>query len=241
MKLEDIVDNQETRMGRIFDLFIQFLILVSLVTFSIETLPSLSEKTNRILILLERGILAVFTLEYLLRIVVARRKLSFVFSLFGMIDLLAILPSYLSLGVLDLRSVRIFRFLRLVRAFKLLRYSAAIRRFRHALTLVKEELILFWFMTVIVLYLSAVGIYYFENEAQPEIFSSVFHSLWWAVATLTTVGYGDVYPVTIGGKLFTFFVLMTGLGLVAVPAGLLSSALSSARRIEQEEEVEESS
>jgi len=77
-----------------------------------------------------------------------------------------------------------------------------------------------------------VGIYYFENPEQPQVFKSVFHSLWWAVATLTTVGYGDMYPVTTGGRLFTFVVLMIGLGVVAVPAGLVASALSQARREE---------
>jgi len=82
------------------------------------------------------------------------------------------------------------------------------------------------------LYFSAVGIYYFENEAQPDKFASVFHSLWWSVATLTTVGYGDVYPVTVGGKVFTFLVLLIGLGIVSVPAGLVASALSKARAME---------
>ena len=88
---------------------------------------------------------------------------------------------------------------------------------------------LFGSAALIILYLSAVGIYYFENEAQPEAFKSVFHSLWWAVATLTTVGYGDVYPITAGGRIFTFFVLAVGLGIVAVPSGLIASALSQAR------------
>ena len=87
-------------------------------------------------------------------------------------------------------------------------------------------------------FFSAVGIYYFENEVQLEGFKSVFHSLWWAVATLTTVGYGDVYPITTGGKIFTFFVLMTGLGIVAVPAGLVASALSKARMEEERESNE---
>jgi len=77
--------------------------------------------------------------------------------------------------------------------------------------------------------LTAVGIYHFENAAQPEQFKSIFHSLWWALATLTTVGYGDLYPITAGGQLFTFFVLMIGLGIVAVPTGLVASALSQAR------------
>jgi len=79
------------------------------------------------------------------------------------------------------------------------------------------------------IYLSAVGIYYFENEAQREIFVSVFHSLWWSVVTLTTVGYGDVYPITLGGRIFTIVVLMAGLGMVVVPTGLIASALASVR------------
>lgn len=86
------------------------------------------------------------------------------------------------------------------------------------------------------LFVSAVGIYYFENGAQPETFASIFHALWWSVMTLTTVGYGDMYPVTIGGRFFAFIVLMIGLGIVAVPAGLLASALSKARSEQDKEE-----
>ena len=170
----------------------------------------------------------IFTLEYALRIIAAEKKTRYIFSFYGLVDLVAILPFYISSG-LDLRAVRVFRLLRLVRILKLLKYSQAIKRFRRAFIIAKEELILFGFVAVIMLYLSAVGIYYFENAVQPEKFTSVFHSLWWAVTTLTTVGYGDMCPMTVGGKLFTFFVLMIGLGIVAVPTGLISSALSQTR------------
>jgi voltage-gated potassium channel len=85
---------------------------------------------------------------------------------------------------------------------------------------------------MIFLYLTAEGIYYFENAAQPDKFTSVFHSMWWALTSLTTVGFGDMYPVTVGGKIFTYFVLMIGLGTVAVPTGLLATALAQARREE---------
>ena len=97
---------------------------------------------------------------------------------------------------------------------------------------------MFLFATLIVFYLSSVGIYYFENEAQPEAFASVFHSLWWSVATLTTVGYGDVYPITVGGKIFTFIILMVGLGIVGIPAGLIASSLSAVRREEEKQKKE---
>jgi len=152
-----------------------------------------------------------------------------------MIDILAIIPFYLSTG-LDLRTLRIFRMLRLFRVLKIVRYSKAISRFSRAFSIVKEELVLFLVSTMMMLFLAAVGIYYFENNAQPEVFKSIFYSLWWAVTTLTTVGYGDMYPITVGGKIFSFLILMIGLGIVAVPAGLMASALSKVRMEEIEDE-----
>ena len=85
------------------------------------------------------------------------------------------------------------------------------------------------------LFFSAVGIYYFENPAQPEAFASIFHSLWWAIATLTTVGYGDIYPITVGGKVFTFVMLLIGLGVIAVPTGIFASALRDARQTDNDQ------
>lgn len=228
MRLKHIVEDNSTRLGRIFDLAIQALIILSLISFSVETLPNLSDESRKWLRYFEVISVTIFTAEYILRFVVADRKVRFVFSFYGVIDLLAILPFYISSGV-DLRSVRAFRLLRLFRAFKMLRYSKAMSRFRRALIIAKEELILFGMVTLLLLFFSAVGIYYFENSAQPEAFSSIFQSMWWAVITLTTVGYGDVYPITTGGRIFTFFVLMVGLGMVAVPTGLFASALSKAR------------
>ena len=229
--LKRTIEENDTRAGRIFDVVIQTLIVVSLATFSIETLPDLDAETRRWLHYVEATTVALFTLEYLLRIFVAERKLKFVFSFFGIIDLLSILPFYLASGV-DLRTVRAFRLLRLFRTLKILRYSKAIRRFHRAFLIAREEFVLFISLTLLLLYFSAVGIYYFERDAQPQAFTSVFHSLWWAVTTLTTVGYGDVYPVTLGGRMFTVLVLFVGLGLVSVPAGLVASAISKAREME---------
>ena len=237
-RLKTIVEDRSSRAGRRFEITIQLLILFSIVTFSIETLPDLSESTRKLLGATELIIVSLFTAEYLARIWVADKPSAYIFSFYGVIDLLAILPFYLALGM-DLRALRIFRLMRLLRIFKMFRYSKAVQRLTRALVIAREELVLFSIVTVMLLYLSAVGIYYFENEAQPEIFASVFHSLWWAVATLTTVGYGDVYPITVGGRIFTFLVLMLGLGVVAVPAGLMASALSQASQESAEAEARE--
>lgn len=223
-----IIDSTENTSGKLFTFSIQFLIIVSLVTFSIDTLPDLSPSTKEFLRLIEVITVVIFSLEYVLRLVVAEKIFKFAFSFYGLIDLAAILPFYIATG-LDLRAIRVFRLLRVLRILKLLKYNQAISRFNRAFVIAKEELILFGIVAGILLYLSAVGIYYFENGAQPEQFKSVFHSLWWAVTTLTTVGYGDMYPITAGGRLFTFFVLMIGLGIVAVPTGLIASALSQVR------------
>ena len=229
MTLKQVVEESDTRGGRLFDFSIQALVVASLVAFSIETLPGLSLEARSFLQSFETASVAVFTIEYFLRLFVADRKLGFVFSFFGSVDALAIVPFYLSTGV-DLRAVRIVRLLRLFRLLKLARYNNAIARLARAAAIAREELLVFGSVALLLLYLASVGIYFFEREAQPDEFASIFHSLWWAIITLTTVGYGDVYPITVGGRLFTFVVLALGLGVVAVPAGVVASAMSQARR-----------
>jgi voltage-gated potassium channel len=174
----------------------------------------------------------IFTLEYLMRLWTAENRWRFVFSFYGLVDLLAILPFYVS-SALDLRGVRVLRLLRLFRILKLARYNRAMHRFARAFSLAREELVVFFAATVLVLYASAVGIYHFEKDAQPEAFASVFHALWWAVETLTTVGYGDTYPITLGGRIFTFFMVMCGLGIVGMPAGIMAAALNRAAKEEE--------
>jgi voltage-gated potassium channel len=235
-RVKFIIEDHDTPAGRNFDLFIQIFIFISLITFSIETLETVYEEWGWLLNLIEIITVCVFTLEYILRIVVADNKLRFIFSFYGLIDLLAILPFYLTIGV-DLRTIRVLRFMRLFRLIKLGRYNAATKRFALALRIAKEEIIMFIFVSSTMMYISAVGIYYFEHEAQPEAFSSVFHSLWWSVITLTTVGYGDIYPITLGGRIFTFFMLLVGVGIISVPAGLIAAALNEARRIEEEQKA----
>ena len=233
-QLRLLVEDNTSKYGRLFDYFIQILIFLSLIAFSIETLPDNSDYTVALLNTFEVICVVVFTIEYILRILVSEKPIKYIFSFFGLIDLLAILPFYINRSI-DLRALRAFRIFRIFRALKLIRYNKALNRFHIAAKIVKEEVYLFLIVTLIFIYLASAGIYFFENEAQPEVFASVFHSLWWAVVTLTTVGYGDVYPITLGGKIFTFFILMIGIGVVTIPAGLVATALSKAREIEKDD------
>lgn len=237
MSLRKIVQESDTPAGRAFDLVVLALIALSLVTFSLETLPGLPEAARKAFELSEILITLLFTVEYGLRIVTATRKKDYIFSFYGVVDLIAILPFYIASGV-DLRALRAVRMLRIFRILKLAGYSKAIGDFGKAMRIAKEQFLIFGFVALIVLYVAAAGIYYFEHEAQPEQFASIFHRLWWAVATLTTVGYGDVYPVTAGGKAFTFVVLMWGLGIVAVPAGIIASSFSSLTQADSSSTVE---
>jgi len=214
-------------LGR-WELPIELLVVANLIALAFETLPNLSPFWHQALWNFEVFCAAVYTVEYAFRVYLARPRWRYVVSFYGIIDLLAIAPFYL-LVAFNLQAVRAFRLLRLLRLFKLVRYTNAVHRFRRAFAIARDDLVLFGVSALIVLYLAAIGIYHFEHEAQPDRYSSVFDSLWWAVATLTTVGYGDIYPITPGGRLFTFFVLVLGLGFVAVPSGLIASALSRVR------------
>lgn len=224
-------ENGCVRLGRL-EWAVVILVLASAITFSLETLPDLSPGFRNALWIFEVISVLVFTVEYAVRLALARPRRAYAFSFFGWIDLLAVLPFFLSLGF-DLRALRLFRLFRVFRLFKLTKYVKGMHRIRRSFAMVREELVLFFFAAGIVIYLLAMGIYLFEHQAQPEVFRSVFDGIWWAVCTLTTVGYGDAYPVTLAGRLFTVVILLTGLGVVAVPTGLISSALSRIRDEEQ--------
>jgi voltage-gated potassium channel len=154
-----------------------------------------------------------------------KERLNFAFSTMGIIDLIAILPFYLPfIFPFDLRIVRIMRLFRLLRIFKLSRYSKSLKTIRYIFKEIKGELSITVFVTFVLMLLSSTLMYYIEHDDQPEQFASIGDSFWWAVATLTTVGYGDVYPVTALGKLLSGIIALIGIGFVALPTGIISSA-----------------
>jgi len=238
LNLQDIVQRSDTVAGRRFDRIVQLLIIASVVPMSLSTVTSFSPGWLTVFAAAEYVIIVLFTIEYVLRIATAERKWAYILSFYGIIDLVALLSFYVTLvwgGMLDLRAFRALRLLRVFSTFEFARYAAATVRIGRALRYARDEAAVFLFATLVLLYIAAMGIYHFESEAQPEKFDSVFHSLWWAVVTLTTVGYGDTYPITLGGRIWTFVILLLGMGIVAVPAGLIATGLSQA--IEEERRV----
>ena len=234
-KLRSVVEDNTTKKGKIFDYTIDLLIILSIIAFSLETFPDNSKRTIEILNKFDIVCFIVFSIEYLLRIYVAKKKTKYLFSFYGVIDFLAIAPFFLS-SFLDLRFLRAFRILKIFRSLQSTKFNQAIKRISIASKLIKEELMLFFIVIFILIFTVSSGIYYFEHETQPETFKSVFHSMWWAVVTLMTVGYGDVVPVTLGGRIFTIIVLILGVLIVTVPAGLSATSLMKAREIQEEQE-----
>ena len=220
--------------GNLFSGTIQFLILASAVVFVLESDREQLEVDPYAthFIVLDVIFLVLFSIEYLLRVYIERKKSDFVFSFYGLIDLIAILPSLFL--VPGFRVLRILRFLRIFRVFKATRFILAVDRLGAALREIQQELLALVILSLMFVYLAACGIHFFEREAQPEAFGSILDSMWWSVVTLTTIGYGDVYPTTSGGRLFTALVALVGVGLIAIPSGLLASALTEAR-VEREQ------
>jgi voltage-gated potassium channel len=224
------------RGSKVFDVFIITLIGLNVLAIVLGSVKDIYTDYQAFFNGFEVFSVVIFSIEYLLRmwacveessgryIHPVKGRLRFAFTPMALIDLVAILPFYLGMFVsLDLRFLRA---LRLVRILKLTRYSSAINLL---LNVFKEEAPSFGaalFILVIILVFASTGIFLFEHEMQPETFSSIPAALWWAVATLTTVGYGDVIPITTGGKIFGIGVMIVGIGMVALPAGILASAFS---------------
>lgn len=203
------------------------IILLSALAIAIETIPELPELIRTWLFRFEILVLVVFTAEYLLRLTCSKRPLKYAFSFWGIVDLLTVLPA-IALLTPQWQVVRTFRLLRLVRLVKLFRGYHAMERLVFALREVRGELVIFGIIAAMMLYVASVGIYIFEHDAQPDVFTSIPESIWWAVASFTTVGYGDMVPITTGGRIFTTIVLFIGLGVIAVPSAIITAALLEA-------------
>ena len=231
-------DDGTSLLSRIFDWMITGLILASVIIVFAATF-NLPKGVLRALLLIEGVASVVFTIEYALRILTAdflypesgtiKARVKYVFSPMALVDLVAILPFWLPMllpgTMLGLRALRLVRLLRI---FKLNRYFDAIKSLGEVIVLKKRELLGSLFFVSILMLISSLLMYSAEHEAQPDVFRNAFSGLWWAVATLTTVGYGDIYPVTALGRLLGAFIAFSGLAAVAIPTGIISSGLMEA-------------
>ena len=214
-----------------FDAFIYILIIANILAMILESHSFMKDRFGQIFSLFELISILIFTVEYFYRIYMSYKEkkikgvFSYVFSFFGIIDFISILPFYIKQFVLiDGRFFRILRLFRLSRIFKLGRESKSLKLFIKALSAVKNELKFTFFLSLLCILFSASAIYFLENEAQPEVFSSITASLWWATVSLATVGYGDVVPLTVWGKVFAGFISLVGIGVVAIPTGIISAS-----------------
>ena len=236
--------------GKLVDLILMLLIVANVIVAMLATMPTYDSRWGGLFWKFEVFSVCIFTVEYLLRIwscveldkfrgkSATKARLKWMFSPLGLIDLLAILPFYVFLflpaNTHSALALRLFRALRLLRIFKLARYSAALDILGSVIRREASPLLMIASLSLVLLILSAWGMYLIEGPTHPEHFSSVPDALWWAVITMTTVGYGDVIPVTTGGRLFAGLVSIIGFATAALPAGVLAAGfVGEVRRREQ--------
>lgn len=215
--------------------FIYTLIVFSALFAIVETEQSVYELSPSLFNLVEILIVSVFTVEYLARLYAVgeiqkyqgfRGRIRYIFSFWSIIDLLAILPFLLTFTSSNMFMLRLIRLLRLLRIARLGRYSQAMSAIIEAISIRRYELILSMAVAMVLLVFSSACLYVLEGDVQEEAFGSIPRSLWWSIATLTTVGYGDVTPITALGKVFAAITAITGVGMIALPTGILASAFS---------------
>ena len=219
--------------SRTFDVFILSLIFLNVLAVMLGTVESINQRFDLFLFYFEVFSVVVFTIEYCTRVWSCTAyqqyskpiagRLNFIIQPMPIIDLVAILPFYLPFIGLDLRFLRVLRLFRILRIAKIGRYYSSLRIIKNVIKSKKEELILTTIIMMLLMVVSASLLYYCENTIQPDLFPSIPATFWWSVMTLTTVGYGDVYPVTIAGKFFAGIIAILGIGMFALPTGILGA------------------
>ncbi len=230
------ISKKNDHYSQIFDYFISIIISINVIAIIVETEKEIYQNYKIYFNGLEILSIIIFSLEYVLRLWSCVEsesyshpfwgRLKYIFSFLAIIDLIVIAPFFFNFIISDTRILRILRFLRLLRITKHFRHSQTFHRLLYTIHKKKSELISSLVLMLSLLLICSTGVYYVEYETQPEKFSSIPASMWWAVATLTTVGYGDIYPITPLGKLFGAISAIFGIGLFALPAGLLASGFS---------------
>jgi len=217
----------KTKTEALIDKAVYLLILLSTFAIILESDKELSAQYNRPFQVFEIISVIIFSIEYVYRTILNFRRFrnfKYNYGFYGLIDLIAVLPFFLPLAfVFDSRALRILRLIRALRILKVGQHSKAVKHLLQVFKEIKGELTLTFFLSLILIVFAGIVVFYAENPFQPEVFNNIGSSIWWAFATLTTVGYGDIYPITLIGKLIASFVAIIGIGLIAIPTGLISA------------------
>lgn len=222
--------------SKLFDIVIISLIILNVIMVIAETFD-ISQNLISVMNFIEVISVVIFTIEYALRLWTAdllypqysavKSRIKYIFSFMALIDLLSILPFYLPFIIpMDLRVLRTLKILRLFRVLKINRYTTALQTIAQVFKNKASQLILSMFVVLLLIIMASVLMFNVENAAQPDKFSNALETMWWAVATLTTVGYGDVYPITAAGKVLGTIIAFLGIGMVAVPTGIITAGFS---------------
>ena len=243
----EVADPQDF-FSKIFDIFILNLILVNVVISILDTVQKLSSTYDVFFSLLEKISVVIFTIEYLLRIWTITLKpefnkpvlgrLKYAFTFLSIVDLLAIVPYYIPMLItVDLRFLRALRLFRIFRLLKLERYTKGLQVIGEVVKDKKAELIITFFLLTLTILISASLVYFVEVSVQPDKFTSIPYAIWWSVAAVTSVGYGDVYPITPVGQILGSFTALCGVVLFALPAAILTSGFNEVLKKEREEDT----
>ncbi|MCD4730034.1 MAG: ion transporter [Bacteroidales bacterium] len=228
-KLHEIIFEADTPIGRYFDIAILILIVLSVVVVLLDSVFSIHAHYGHFLLIVEWFFTLLFTLEYILRIYSSKRPSKYIFSFYGVIDLLAILPTYISLiftGPQYLIVIRMLRLLRIFRVLKLTRYVGASKILVVALRNSRHKIIVF--LEVVLTLVVIMGSLMYMIEGPENGFNSIPHGIYWAIVTLTTVGYGDVAPQTFLGQTLASIIMIIGYAIIAVPTGIISVGMAKA-------------
>ncbi|MEF3254588.1 MAG: ion transporter [Deferribacterales bacterium] len=222
-KLYEIIFEAETKEGKLFDEVLLLLIILSVITLSLESIDTFHVKFKNIFLILEVFFTVIFTIEYLLRIYCIKKPLKYMTSFFGIIDLLSFLPSYLEIffpGIHYIISIRVLRLLRIFRILKMYRFSTHAKILYLAIKMSRYKIAVFLFAVLNIVIV--IGTIMYMIEGPDNGFDNIPKSIYWAIVTLTTVGYGDISPKTPLGQLIASLLMITGYGIIAVPTGIMT-------------------
>jgi voltage-gated potassium channel len=225
-RLYEIIFEADTPAGKLFDIVLLIVILISIVMVMLESISSVNNKYHHILIVLEWTITVIFSLEYILRIIIVKKPFRYIFSFYGIIDFLSVIPTYMSLLIVGYQSLIVIRILRLLRVFRILkltRYTSAGRFLAKSLWASREKISIFIFFVLTIVVIMGTIMYLVEGEKNG--FTSIPTSIYWAIVTLTTVGYGDISPQTPVGQMIASLVMMMGYAIIAVPTGIITAEM----------------